>query len=120
MTVKGLFGVEAKRHRSKKPLQCFTFSEKKAPFLSFFFLSRESTASSGTRRTSVRVCEHSASVKAGTGRRSGLTSEEKDFPESPCKTTAASGLRAGRQDGTEALKNLPVPNFLSHFTVRQY
>lgn len=114
MTVKGLFGVEAKRHRSKKPLQCFTFSEKKAPFC------RESTASSGTRRTSVRVCEHSASVKAGTGRRSGLTSEEKDFPESPCKTTAASGLRAGRQDGTEALKNLPVPNFLSHFTVRQY
>lgn len=101
MTVKGSFGVDAKRDRTEA-----TTLHKAPPVLYllrtglvFFFssFSRESTASSGTRKTSVRVCEHSVSVKAGTGRRSGLTSEEKDFPESPCKTTAASaGQRTGR------------------------
>lgn len=43
------------------------------------------------------LCERWVSVKAGTGRRSLLTSEGKDFPKPLCKTTADPAADSGTQ-----------------------
>lgn len=53
-----------------------------------------------------RLCEHWVSVKAGTGRRSLLTSEGKDFPKPLCKTTADPAADSGTQ-AAAALLCLP-------------
>lgn len=51
------------------------------------------------------VCECLMSVRAGTGRRSQLTSEGKDFPKSLCKTTADPAA----DSRTQAAAALPGP-----------
>lgn len=52
------------------------------------------------------VCECLVSVRAGTGRRSQLTSEGKDFPKSLCKTTADPAADS-RTQAAAALPGLP-------------
>lgn len=54
------------------------------------------------------LCERWVSVKAGTGRRSLLTSEGKDFPKPLCKTTADPAADSGTQAAAAApLRGLP-------------
>lgn len=65
------------------------------------------------------LCERWVSVKAGTGRRSPLTSEGKDFPKPLCKTTADRAADSGTQAAAALLRpalktdRLPPPLFLS-------